>query len=613
MTDAEQLARRWRANVLFAGYGVVLLFLFLRVLQLQVARHEVFLQLSDQNRLRPVVEQPIRGRIYDRNGLIIVDNRPSWTVTITPPTTVSSDSIISEVATILSMSSEEIIDRLRNRKGHQYTPVPIKRDVSFEVVARLRERGHDLPYVGIQMEPRRRYPYGVLASHALGYLREIDEAQLSESQRLGEDYLFGDLVGKDGVERAFEQVLKGRKGIRYIEVDARGRTVRETRERTPDPPVHGRHLITTLDIELQGVAEAAFHDTARGAVVVMDPRNGALLVMASLPRYDPLDFSGVLDAATWDSLNSDQRKPLLNRVLSGLYPPASVFKLVTAAAGLQKGVIDTATHFDPCVPGGWGLGIRDFQCWKDDHGALNIVEAMEQSCDVFFYQVGVNTGLSDLHTMANSFGLGLRTGIALPGELAGIVPDAQYYDRTIGSGEWIEEGQVINLAIGQGELLSTPLQVAVMTSVIANGGYLVTPYLVDYTYVGGSDTRQLWSRPRPVEIEDVSMEYLELIREGMIRVVNGENGTARHVALRVPGVLVAGKTGTGQNPHGEDHAWFTAFAPADDPEIVVTVLVENGGGGSAVAAPIAAEVLRTYFRNRSSKIESGTPLSGPPR
>ena len=611
MTDADQLAHRWRANVLFAGYGVILLFLLLRVLQLQVARHEVFLQLSDKNRLRPVVEQPIRGRILDRNGLIIVDNRLSWTVTITPPTTVSSDSIISEIATILGMSAEEIIDRLRNRKGHQYTPVPIKRDVSFEVVARISEHGHDLPYVGIQMEPRRRYPYGVLASHALGYLREIDEVQLSESQQLGEDYLFGDLVGKDGVERAYEQVLRGRKGVRYVEVDARGRTVRETRERTPVPPLHGSHLITTLDIELQGVAESAFHDTARGAVVVMDPRDGALLVMASLPRFDPLDFSGVLDAATWDSLNSDQRKPLLNRALTGLYPPASTFKLVTAAAGLENGVMDVDTHFDPCVPGGWKLGIRDFHCWKETHGALSVVEALEQSCDVFFYQVGLNTGLSNLHRMANSFGLGLRTGFALAGEAEGIVPDAQYYDRTIGSGEWIEEGQVINLAIGQGEMLATPLQVAVMTSVVANNGFIVTPYLVDYTFSGGSETRQLSSRSRPVAIEDVMMENLELVREGMIRVVNGENGTARYVALRVPGVLVAGKTGTGQNPHGEDHAWFTAFAPADDPEIVVTVLVENGGGGSVVAAPIAAEILRAYFRNRSDRDESTTPSSGP--
>ncbi len=613
MTDAELLARRWRANVLFAGYGAVLLFLLLRVWQLQVARHEVFLQLSDQNRLRPVVEQPIRGRIYDRNGLIIVDNRPSWTVTIMPPTTVSSDSIISEIATILGMSAEEIVDRLRDRKGHQYTPVPIKRDVSFEVVARIKERGHDLPYVGIQMEPRRRYPYGVLASHALGYLREIDEAQLSESQRLGEDYLFGDLVGKDGVERAFEQVLRGRKGIRYIEVDARGRTVRETREREPDPPVPGRHLITTLDIELQGVAESAFHDTARGAVVAMDPRDGALLVMASLPRFDPLDFSGVLDAATWDSLNSDERKPLLNRAITGLYPPASTFKLVSAAAGLQNGVMDATTHFDPCVPGGWRLGIRYFRCWNELHGALNVVEAMERSCDVFFYQVGVKTGLSDLHRMATSFGLGMRTGLDLPGEAVGIVPDAEYYNRTIGSGEWIEEGQVINLAIGQGEMLATPLQVAVMTSIVANGGLRVTPYLVDYTFTGGSETRQLSPRPRPVEIEDVTMENLELIREGMIRVVNGENGTARHVALRVPGVVVAGKSGTGQNPHGEDHAWFTAFAPADDPEIVVTVVVENGGGGSAVAAPIAAEVLRAYFRNRSGRDKSATPSAGPSR
>jgi penicillin-binding protein 2 len=275
--------------------------------------------------------------------------------------------------------------------------------------------------------------------------------------------------------------------------------------------------------------------------------------------------------------------------------------------------MDADTHFDPCVPGGWRLGIRYFHCWNEGHGSLGLVGAMEQSCDVFFYQVGIRTGLSELHRAASSFGFGMRTGLALPGEAAGTVPDAQYYDRTIGAGEWIEEGQVINLAIGQGEILATPLQVAVMTSAIANGGLLVTPYLVDYTFTGGSGTRHLLPRPRPEMIENLSMEDLDLVREGMIQVVNGENGTARHVALSVPEARVAGKTGTGQNPHGENHAWFTAFAPVDDPEIVVTVLVENGGGGSAVAAPIAARVLSAYFRNRSGGDRSALPPSGMPR
>lgn len=612
MTDAEVQARRWRANVLFVGYGAFLLFLLLRVGHLQVARHDVFVQLSDQNRLRPVVQQPIRGRIYDREGRIIVDNRLSWTVTITPHTTVQQDNVIREIATILDVPPEDIVVRLRERKGHQYTPVPIKRDVSFEVVARIRERGPELPYVGIQMEPRRRYPYGVLASHALGFLREIDEEELSERQRRGEDYLFGDLVGKDGVERAYEEVLRGEKGIGYVEVDAQGRTVRETRERGYLPPAHGNHLVTTLDIELQGVAESAFSDTARGAVIAMDPRDGALLVMASLPHFDPLDFSGVLDAATWDSLNSDRRKPLLNRALAGLYPPASTVKIVSATAGLQEGVINESMTLDPCVPGGWRLGNRSFHCWKEDHGELNVVEAIEQSCDVFFYQVGVRLGLRPLHRMATSFGLGQNTGLNLPGEVPGIFPDENYYDRTIGSGEWIESGQVINLSIGQGEILATPLQVAVMTAAIANWGMRVTPYMVRFTVAREEGAREPLAHTEPVPLDGVDPEALALVREGMIRVINGENGTARHVALRVPGVMVAGKTGTGQNPHGEDHAWFTAFAPVEDPEIVVTVLVENGGGGSAVAAPIAAEVLRAYFRDRAASRSPAVGGEGPP-
>jgi len=593
-------ARRWRANLLFAGYGVALLFLFLRVAHLQVARHDIMVRLSDQNRLRPLVQQPIRGRIYDRKGRIIVDNRPSWTVTLAPAASVQQDSVFKEIASIIGMPAEDIVERLHERKGYQYTPVPIKRDVPFEVVAQFMERGPDLPYVGIQMEPRRRYPYGVLASHTLGYLREIDEVELAQYQQRGESYFFGDLVGKDGVERAYEHDLQGVKGIRYVEVDAQGRTVRESEERETRPPVHGNHLITTLDIELQGIAESAFSDTARGAVVAMDPRDGALLVMASLPRFDPLDFSGVLDEATWDSLNSDERKPLINRTLAGLYPPASIIKIVTAAAGLQEDVITLSATLDPCVPGGWTLGNRSYHCWKEGHGALDVEGALEQSCDVFFYQVGVLLGLRPMYRAATAFGIGRSTGINLPGEVAGIFPDAGYYDRTIGSGEWIESGQVINLAIGQGEILATPLQVALMTAVIANGGNRVTPYLVSHKVPQEGGTREALPHTAPVPIEGIDSEVLAVVREGMIRVINGENGTARHVAIRVPGVEVAGKTGTGQNPHGEDHAWFTSFAPVDEPEIVVTVLVENGGGGSAVAAPIAAVVLRAYFRDHPS-------------
>lgn len=581
--------------MLFGGYGLVLLFLFLRVGHLQIARHDVLAALSDQNRIRPTVEQPVRGRIYDRFERLIVDNRSSWTVTVSPQDFRDDGPVIEKVADILGISVTEIKERLQERSGHLYTPVPIARDVSFDVVAQLSERRPDLLGVTIQMEPRRRYPYGTSAAHILGYLREIDDTDLTSRQGKGEDYIFGDLIGKEGLERSNEAVLRGSKGVHYLEVDARGRTIGPAADRSVTSAIQGSDLITTLDIELQQTAEAAFHDTARGAVVAMDPRNGALLVLASVPSFDPRDFSGVLEAAMWDSLNNNVRKPLINRAISGLYPPASAFKVVTTLAGFDQGVINRTTTFDACVPGGWRLGNRYFHCWNETHGKLSIVEAIAQSCDIYFYQVGLEVGLRALNRMAGAFGLGEVTGLNIAGEMAGSFPDAAYYDRTIGQGQWVEEGQVINLAIGQGEILVTPLQIARLTAAVANGGTLVTPYLADRTRRPGTREFMAIDQPLPRTVEDLDPDVLAIVAEGMVRVVHGENGTARNVAWRVPGITIAGKTGTGQNPHGENHAWFTCFAPADDPQIVVTVLVENGGGGSAVAAPIAAAILKAYF------------------
>ncbi len=595
MIGDETRQRKRRAFLLSGLYAAGLLFLALRVAQLQVARHDTLSALSDSNRLRPVVVQPVRGRIYDRVGRLIVDNRPSWTVTLSPQILTGNGDVIERVGQIIDSGPDPIRERIEQRRGHLYTAVPIKRDVSFDVIARISERGPDLPGVGVVMEPRRRYPYGSSAAHSLGYLREINDAELARSHDQGSGYIYGDLLGKDGLEREYERQLRGTKGLQYSEVDARGRMVGFSADRAPVEPVHGADLVTTLDIELQRVAERAFADTARGAAVVMHPDSGALLVLASIPTFDPHDFSGVLDAAIWDSLNSDPRKPLLNRAVSGLYPPASTVKGITALAGLSAGVLTARTRFDPCLPGGWRLGNRTYHCWNEVHGQLTVVGAIEQSCDVFFYQVGVRLGLEPLHETARAFGLGGATGIRLPGEAEGLFPDAGYYDRIVGEDRWVESGQVINLAIGQGEILATPLQVAVMTAAIANGGYRVTPTLVSATVPAGTAAEISEPAPEPRRIPGVSPEDIELIRQGLVAVVNGENGTANHVARYAPGITVAGKTGTGQNPHGENHAWFTCFAPAEEPEIVVTVLVENGGGGSAVAGPIAGLILQAWF------------------
>ncbi|MFO7768678.1 MAG: penicillin-binding protein 2, partial [bacterium] len=556
MISGDVQRRRRRAAVLLAGYGAALLALLLRVGQLQVGRHEDLARLSDRNRLRPRVEQPTRGRIYDRKNRILVDNRPSWTVTLAPVVLGEQERTIRMLAGILEMDPGEITARLAERRGHLYTPVPIKRDVRFEVVARIKEREADMPGVEIQMEPRRRYPYGQLGAHMLGYLREIDDGELGRRQMEGQDYIFGDLVGRDGIERAYEPVLRGAKGVRYMEVDARGRSLRRAEDRPGRSPDHGDDLVTTIDAQVQLAAQEAFHDTARGSVVAIDPRDGALIVLASVPEYDPMDFSGVLDSETWRRLQSDPSKPLLDRTIAGLYPPASTFKVVTALAGLQSGVITPDTRLDPCVPGGWRFGTRHFKCWTPDHGRLTVRGALEQSCDVFFYQVGVRVGLDELHRTAAAFGIGETTGLAVHGEMEGSFPDRAWYDRRLGAGRWNPSSQVINLSIGQGEVLATPLQVAVMTAAFANGGKRVTPFLTRYRIPREGGPLVPMSQPAPEPIPAVDPSALEVVREGMVRVMNGEEGTARYLAPRLPGITVAGKTGTGQNPHGEDHAWF---------------------------------------------------------
>jgi penicillin-binding protein 2 len=288
--------------------------------------------------------------------------------------------------------------------------------------------------------------------------------------------------------------------------------------------------------------------------------------------------------------------------------------VLTALAGLQEFIIVPTTRFDPCVPGGWALGNRNFQCWKDDHGRLTVLEALEESCDVFFYQVGTRVGLDPLHDLAERFGLSGSTGISLSNEMPGSFPDAAFYDARHGAGRWNERSVVVNLSIGQGEILSTPLQVAVMTASMANWGSRVTPYVAEaiQPFQEGAEPVLLDHRD-PEPITGLDPEAFALVRDGMVRVVNGEMGTARYLAPRLPGIMVAGKTGTGQNPHGEDHAWFTCFAPVDDPEIVVTVVVENGGGGSSVAGPIAFQVLRAYFRGASGRAGRSVVGGGAPR
>ncbi|MDP6042625.1 MAG: penicillin-binding transpeptidase domain-containing protein, partial [Candidatus Latescibacteria bacterium] len=390
-------------------------------------------------------------------------------------------------------------------------------------------------------------------------------------------YRYGDQVGKRGIERLSENRMRGREGVKYIEVNARGREVGNFPEKT-QPPVSGEDMWLTIDWRLQQVAEQAFGDSLRGSLIAMEPHSGEILAIVSKPGFHP---RSIRDLEAWRALQKDPSKPLLNRSLQGEYPPASVFKMITAIAALDMGIIEADEYnFDPCE-GELAFGDRIFGCHKAEGcGELNLCEALVQSCDVFFYHLGLEVGIANWNRYSRTFGFGEITHIDIAsggdGEMRGLVPDRAYYEKR--NGKWFN-GNMLNLSIGQGEILATPIQVARYTSALATGKLPIPHVLKDAEHQ---------EKPLPI-----SSQVLETIQNMMYDVVSLPHGTGRRG--RVANASVAGKTGTAQNPHGEDHAWFVAFAPLESPSIAIAVLVENGGSGGSVAAPIAQKTLSAYF------------------
>jgi penicillin-binding protein 2 len=457
----------------------------------------------------------------------------------------------------------------------------IRRNAPPDVVAGVEEWRGDLPGLDVVVEPMRRYPFGTLAGHLLGYAGEITDSELEELE--DEGYRPGDLIGRDGVERQYEAVLRGEDGHEYVVVNALGRRVSGIAVAQPTDPLPGGDLVLTLDIRLQKALEEAMADVPRGAAVALDPRDGSILALVSRPAIDPNEFSQGLSDERWGELSRGGDNPLLNRAVQGVYPPGSTFKVATVVAGLRSRVVSRSTRLTPCS-GGYVFGGRLFRCWEHEgHGSLDLVGALVHSCDVYFYQVGLRLGLPRLEGTARALGLGERTGVDLPHEARGLVPGSAWYDRRWGAGRW-RKGLLLNLAIGQGELLATPLQLALLAAEAANGGHPIRPHLVR---PGPGEALM-----RPVQTGvDLPGDGWDVVRQALQEAVaEGTGGAAR-----VAGVPVAGKTGTAQNPHGRDHALFLCYAPADHPEVALAVVVENGGHGGSAAAPRAGRALRAYF------------------
>ena len=552
---------------------------------MQVINRPEFLKTASGNRLRAEIIEPARGRILDRNGVALIENRPSYTLYAQPWIIGQNPAAINLLASALTMDPDSLRDRIAFRGWRTFTPTSIQRDVPYETLARLQAVQLDIPGMIFGLESKRSYLHPE-ATHILGYLGERSSEETDpERERIGQ-------VGKRGLEKIYQDLLGGDAGIKYLQVDATGRITGYASDYQPISAVPGWDLYLNLDAGLQSKAWELMQGKV-GAVVALDPRDGGVLVMLSQPAYDPSLFSGVMPVDVWSALSSDPDHPMLNRAIQGVYPPGSAFKMVMLSASLQEGLVNENSRIS--CPGGLQVGNRWFRCWNHGgHGSVGPIDALQRSCDVFFYQMGLKLGVDRFDKYGRQFGFGSKTGIDLDGESSGLLPGLKYLNQRYGENKW-SRGLLANLAIGQGEVLVTPLQLAVYVSAIATG-YLVQPHLANHLVDPVSrEVRHVTPSVKPLQLD---RWVLDDVREAMRRVVNEPGGTA--FWLKNKDIEIAGKTGTAQNPHGKDHALFVAFAPFKDPVIAVAVVVEHGEHGSTCAAPIACELINKYLIKESA-------------
>lgn len=596
------IRQRIRRTILLVT--VVFVLILMRFWHLQVLEGRYYATLSMSNRLRLRSVEAPRGLILDRSGTVMVENRPSFDVYVIPADVPDLAGTAEVIGTVLEQAPAEVAAKIRTGLAHPHQPVLLAREVNERTMVAIEERKIDLPGINLRVHPIRAYLDGGMAAHLLGYVSEVNQEQLHQEEF--RDFQPGDTVGQSGMERLFDSFVRGIDGREQIEVDAQGRLVRLVDHLEPQS---GFNLVVTLDKKLQLAAEKAFAGK-RGAVVAMDPRTGEILVWVSRPSYDPNRFAQRLSRESWSELASDPTHPLQNRPVQAQYPPGSIFKLVVMAAGLETGALTPETTI--FCSGTFRLGRFTYDDWKEEgHGRQDLMGAIANSCNVYFYQAALRTGIDPIVRVAREFGLGQQTGIRVRDEAKGLVPTPAWKQETLGT-PWYP-GDTVITGIGQGMILVTPLQVAAMVAAIANGGTLYRPWVVKRVESWGGEVVANYG-PEVVRTVNLSPRVIELLRQGMLRVV--EEGTGRSVYI--PGVRVAGKTGTAQvvkkdNPASKDikdHGWFLAFAPYEDPQIVVVVVAENAGFGGVAAAPVARAILEAAFPSRegSTVAQGGNSL-----
>ncbi|MBC8014444.1 MAG: penicillin-binding protein 2 [Sporomusaceae bacterium] len=586
-----------RMNIMTGIIVAVIVVLISRLAWMQLVHGPQYKKTAEENRIRQITAQAPRGNLYDRNGALLVSNRPSFAISIIPSEYTNAANATPILAKIIGIQSEEIEKALLAGEEFIYTPIRIKRDADPIIIAKIQEHKYYLPGVMIEAIPIRNYIYHDLAAHIVGFVGSINEEEYAARKQQG--YKPNDLIGKDGLEREWEDMLRGVDGGLQVEVNALGEEVQIIGDK---PAIAGKGLILTVDANLQRAVQSALTDQIAvsrttgapakgGSAIVLDIHTGAVLAMASHPAFDPNLFASGISSVNWNKLMSDSHNPLTNKTIQSTYPPGSVFKIVTAAAALDMGYVTADEIFDD--KGVYNLNGWNFYGWETKGlGKLNITDAICWSSDPVFYELGRRMGADHLASYALTFGLGQRTGIKLMGEEKGIVPTMGWKQSTYGE-EWYP-GETIIAAIGQGYYLVTPLQQAMLLMAAANNGVIYRPMLVNSVLTADGEILEKYS-PQIARSVYLKTETWDVIKSGLAAVTT--RGTAAAV-FQGFSPKIAGKTGSAETGTGTVHSWFSCYAPADNPEIVISVLVEEGGDGSAAAAPVARKIAEAYFEAR---------------
>jgi penicillin-binding protein 2 len=555
-----------------------------RFFQLQILDFEFYNKRADSNRIRVMSLPAPRGLILDRHGEIIVYNYPTYILYGIDVEIKDKQKNYEVISRTIGIDTSSLKKNYNNYYRNRFLPTRLAKDLNIKQLSRLEEAKNELSGIIYKQYPERIYNPKIRASHVLGYLKEMDQ-EIARKRVLNGDYEFGDLVGRSGLERKYETILRGKKGVEYYQVDAYGREVGKLEVEQNILPYPGNNISTTLDVSLQQLIEKEFIGK-KGVGIVSNPKTGGLLAYVSAPDYKPDLFTGLVTNSDWQEVIADTNRPLLNRVANGTYPPASIFKMIVAIALLENKLI--STNMEVFCTGSYEFYDRTFGCWSEfGHGKIDLEQAIVQSCDVFFYKAIQKIKLDELAGVARQFGIGFETGIDLPAEMKGRMPDNAYMDHLYGRWGW-SKGALLNISIGQGEILVTPLQIAAYINILATRGKTHPLHLVQ-------------PKDEFIQAPKVSSKSWDFIQKSMRKVIIEPKGTGRSSDPKIAGLKIFGKTGTAENPHGEPHAWFIAFGEKDGSMISVVILVENGGHGGEVAAPMARKIFKQYFDGSRSK------------